>query len=1209
MTHSHRIVPALRLKSGWVGAWTAAAMCLPVAAHGQAFPAIGTVVQGSAEISTGPRATNVAVFSSEVVINWALDDLVYGTVNFQSPGPNANVPFFAFAGRASSGNVAPYSPLGPIFATGGITNFLPADAVATFSGSGDYTVLNRLLLPGAAAFSGTVQSFVGNNPGGNIWFYSPTGIIIGSSAVFNVGSLVLTTNDIEREGGLFGPGNAIRFRGPASSTAAIAISPGARLNALASDGAYLALVAPRIVQGGALRSNGSTALVAAEQADIRIDAGLLDIVVTQGTSDPNGIVHTGSTGGAVTGDPQAISLVAIPKNDAITMLLAGSIGYAPAAQATTEGTSIVLSSGAAPGGASPQADGSILIGNAVFTSPLSGYASDAIEVAPAAGGITDFRADASLAAGQALSLTAIAGARINAHSALDLVAGAGGPGGTASINAVGGTVSAGELTVDASGFGVGDGDGIGGTIGIAASNGGAIEAEALTAIADGLGGEADRVGGDGIGGSVTIRDAGGRLALGSVTVSANGIGGSGGIGNGDAVGGLTRIEVLSQPQAWDDLTVDASASGPVDADGANSFTGGRIAVATSSGGALSLSGDFSARSAGNTAPAGQGFSLQTSGTGLSIGGEAEIATVGDVQLSLGAGGALETGGGLSITTPRSVTATGLVASGGPVSIIADLGIGMNALRSGGTTLLSAVSGPIAISADLRSVGPVTVLGESVNIASAGSLDFAEVEASAGDVLLSADGDIRAAGVSGEDVTLLAGGDIVADGDLTSSGALQLQAGRLLAVNARATGASISAASGDISIGANGQLGERGTTQSLLLTNTGPTSRTFIGGTAQAGAYSLDAGEAGRLFADQSIAITAPVPDQPSAVPADFVVGAFTMGFGAERNLGAGGTLRVQTAGRVEVGGAVQLTTANGNDTFAIDANRIEIDPSGGSIAMRSAGNALQGRLNLAADTVAAASPSTLALVDAQVTPLTINTLLDMPSATANDQGYLQAGQINVSISDGFFVQNSGANMSFAARRGFSANSLAITTRSADALIVINGRTFDAQGVAVTGLETAQTVLINGRFHPLSSINGCFIGRNCRALPADVIPPHSNIDGPIDIRRNLDLARGVDLAEDLDRVDGFSVLDRNEALSQDGITLDRNGVLMVDDLAIPQEFQTLPYLLSFDRQDPASQRPLLDEPVTGVGNDDLWQGNCGPVGCPAGDSGQPGNPEP
>jgi hypothetical protein len=42
--------------------------------------------------------------------------------------------------------------------------------------------------------------------------------------VINVGSLVLTTNDIITTGGLFGPGGTIRFSGAAGSTSTITVN-------------------------------------------------------------------------------------------------------------------------------------------------------------------------------------------------------------------------------------------------------------------------------------------------------------------------------------------------------------------------------------------------------------------------------------------------------------------------------------------------------------------------------------------------------------------------------------------------------------------------------------------------------------------------------------------------------------------------------------------------------------------------------------------------------------------------------------------------------------------------------------------------------------------------------------------------------------------------------------------------------------------------
>src|SRR3546814_7294913 len=57
------------------------------------------------------------------------------------------------------------------------------------------------------------------------------------------------------------------------------------------------MAAPRIEQGGTVTVNGAAAYVAAEAVDLSINQGLFDIFISAGTTDANGVVHTGSTGG------------------------------------------------------------------------------------------------------------------------------------------------------------------------------------------------------------------------------------------------------------------------------------------------------------------------------------------------------------------------------------------------------------------------------------------------------------------------------------------------------------------------------------------------------------------------------------------------------------------------------------------------------------------------------------------------------------------------------------------------------------------------------------------------------------------------------------------------------------------------------------------------------------------------------------------------
>lgn len=239
---------------------------------------------------------------------------------------------------------------------GGAIDFLPSGNTATFtSGEGitDYTVLNRIVpidVNRSIRLDGSVISTLQGTHaiGGKIWFYSPGGIMIGASAVFDVGGLLLTTDHIS-DFSADAAGFSILFSGgkpPSLSASKIQIMPGAQINAL-QRGSYVALVAPRIEQGGKVRVDGSAAYVAAEQLTMTMNHGLFDIQVEVGTNDPNGIVHTGETtgrGNASAAGQHSIYMVAVPKNQALTMLLGGTVGF-DASNAELKNGQIILTSG------------------------------------------------------------------------------------------------------------------------------------------------------------------------------------------------------------------------------------------------------------------------------------------------------------------------------------------------------------------------------------------------------------------------------------------------------------------------------------------------------------------------------------------------------------------------------------------------------------------------------------------------------------------------------------------------------------------------------------------------------------------------------------------------------------------------------------------------------------------------------------------------
>ena len=81
-----------------------------------------------------------------------------------------------------------------------------------------------------------------------------------------------------------------------------------------------------------VKVDGSAAYVAGESADHDDEPGPVRHPGRSygGTDDTNGIVHTGSTTGGDTAslsDNHKIYMVAVPKNQALTMLLGGTVGF------------------------------------------------------------------------------------------------------------------------------------------------------------------------------------------------------------------------------------------------------------------------------------------------------------------------------------------------------------------------------------------------------------------------------------------------------------------------------------------------------------------------------------------------------------------------------------------------------------------------------------------------------------------------------------------------------------------------------------------------------------------------------------------------------------------------------------------------------------------------------------------------------------------
>ncbi|NNM76167.1 hypothetical protein HJG53_04505 [Sphingomonas sp. ID1715] len=311
-------------------------------AAGSSVIALATMLAGPAHGQSAPLAYNAPD-----------PTVVSGTVNINR-GVTPNVETYTVTSPTAVIDFTP-SDTG---VGGGAINFQNAGSTVTYQGTSDFTILNRIVPSDpsrAVQFNGTVMSrIVGNaspTPGGSVWFYSPGGIIAGNGAVFDVQGLLLATGDPTGGSGTIGSTTSFSIASAAGSNASVNIQPGAQIIAN-PEGSYVALVAPVVQQNGSVRVNGSAAYVAAEQATLSINQGLFDISVAVGSDGPNGfpLIHQGMTGGpssSGSGDRQGIFMVAVPKNSAITMLIApsGDLGFDVAGAAGIENGAIYLQAG------------------------------------------------------------------------------------------------------------------------------------------------------------------------------------------------------------------------------------------------------------------------------------------------------------------------------------------------------------------------------------------------------------------------------------------------------------------------------------------------------------------------------------------------------------------------------------------------------------------------------------------------------------------------------------------------------------------------------------------------------------------------------------------------------------------------------------------------------------------------------------------------
>ena len=661
----------------------------PQTAAAQAFQATPTVVNGAANIDRSVAGQDtITVQTDTAVIDWQ--------------------PTLGQQGEALT--------------------FLPAGNTAIYQdlpGAGGFAVLNRILPTqngDIVVFDGTVIGRLQNasggfSPGGTVAFYSPTGILVGANAVFDVGSLLLTTldpdinsfADFAAGGGSTSDGSLDLF-GTTGQTTGVTIQPGAQIIA-SGEGSFFAVAAPFIDMGGTTTVNGTTAYVAGEQVSMTFSNGLFDIVVPVGTSVPNAVVHTGTTTGPAstgTGDNHVIYVVAPSQQTPIQMLLSGNLGFAPAQTAGMDNGDIILSAGRNVSGRnidvlSGAGPADILIDNAQMTSSLVADASRNLSVGAQTGDVS-IAEGASLRADTQVLFQAFNGFDASVDGELELTARdtlvtGGSTGGIVRLEAFNGSTI--DITGDVfleDGSVVQNGDTTGGTASIFTDGGtinigGSASVNAATNIVSpettptSVTGGLAQIGAVN-GGTITI------AGMADVSSYADPFSSNGTV---EARGGTSEIfsGAASLVDIGGPVTVDASANAGMNLDPGNtelgaSASGGLARIGAVEGGAISIGGDVLVTA---SATGGNG-----QGGGDALGGTAGVVAVaGDIAITGSITALASANGGNSDT---GVGGDGGDATGGMVFVQADGSLtetaSLTAGRSSSTIRASAATGATAM---------------------------------------------------------------------------------------------------------------------------------------------------------------------------------------------------------------------------------------------------------------------------------------------------------------------------------------------------------------------------------------------------------------------------------------------------------------------------------------------------------------------------------
>ncbi|MET0271211.1 MAG: hypothetical protein ABW173_12370, partial [Sphingomonas sp.] len=565
--------------------------------------------------------------------------------------------------------------------------------------------------------------------------------------------------------------------------------------------------------------------------------------------------------------------------------------------------------------------------------------------------------------------------------------------------------------------------------------------------------------------AVTVRNAAfGRLASGtdlSITttnLSTGDVDATGDVELTAAGGDLATGNVRAGGDA--DLTAaGAIAAGAVSAgDTVTVIAGGDVALARASAGI------------DNPAAAGEGARYAVA---IQAGGNVTIA------------GAVETAGDVGIFAQRGAISTRDISGDGSIVLLSDRDISTGGLE-GGTEGDSSII-------FLGGAGNLATLGEGFDPTRL--LDRATTAFGVGDYLVGG-------AVETGNFDVATSGNVTALGAIDADRRIMIEAGGLARFEGIASADRVRVVSADIAIGGASGLGSptAGVVEVVALSGAG--TATFGGVAQDASGYRLDAGEIASLRANRiGFSVASNGAGAGDLTLAGFDVAGST---GGEAGLyGEGAQLAINAPGAIRVTGVVRLVEAGVDDLLSIATpGRIEVATDSGSLGVfpgEAADGAVGGRIALSGGAVAVAAQDVLTRLAGDGTAAGRAALVNAAAPAARPEGFLQAGAITLTASNGVFIQNSGTSATAA---GFTvgAGGLAIVSTAPAASpgleVVVNGRQAIDGGFRVNG-DTRQAVAVRtaenaaGAAPATSGVNGClFSTASCAPVvtPPVVVPP-------------------------------------------------------------------------------------------------------------------------